>query len=146
MTARVAYLLHYNHTYTTTVYTGRSQKKTPIPVAVGSKAWVCGRSLAGILGSKPAESMSVSCECCVLSGRGLCVWLIARLEDSERGVSECDREALIMRRPWPTWRAKFGYCYSKIKWHEESIRAWNCTIWRQVLLVGINLLEPEFYI
>jgi hypothetical protein len=36
--------------------------------------------------------MSVSCECCVLSGRGLCFGLIARPEESYRmcGVSECD--------------------------------------------------------
>jgi hypothetical protein len=48
--------------------------------------------------------MSVSCECCVLSGRGLCVGLITRLKESYRmcGVSECDREALATRRPWPT--------------------------------------------
>jgi len=28
--------------------------------------------------------MSVSCECCVLSGRGLCVGLITRPEESYR--------------------------------------------------------------
>jgi hypothetical protein len=52
----------------------------------------------------PAEWMSVSCECCVLSGRGLCVGLITRPEESYRlwCVSECDRQASIMRRPWPT--------------------------------------------
>jgi hypothetical protein len=31
----------------------------PIPVAAGSKAWVCGRSLAGIVGSKPTGGMDV---------------------------------------------------------------------------------------
>jgi L-aminopeptidase/D-esterase-like protein len=48
--------------------------------------------------------MSVSCDCCVLSGRGLCVGLITRPEESptECGVSECDCEASIMRRPWHT--------------------------------------------
>jgi hypothetical protein len=47
--------------------------------------------------------MSVSCECCVLSGRGLCVGLITRLEESYRVwcVSECDREDSIMMRPCP---------------------------------------------
>jgi len=44
--------------------------------------------------------MSVCCECRVLSGRFLCVGLITRPE--ECGVSECDREASIMRRFWPT--------------------------------------------
>ena len=50
-----------------------------IPVAARSRAWVCGSSLAGIVGSNPAGSwISVSCECCVLSGRGLCVRLLSR--------------------------------------------------------------------
>ena len=31
----------------------------PIPVAVRSKAWVCGLSLAGIVGSNPAGGMDV---------------------------------------------------------------------------------------
>jgi hypothetical protein len=31
----------------------------PIPVAARSKAWVCGRSLAGIVGSNPAGDMDV---------------------------------------------------------------------------------------
>jgi hypothetical protein len=40
----------------------------------------------------------------VLSGRGLCDGLITRPEESYRlwCVSECDREASIMRGPWPT--------------------------------------------
>jgi hypothetical protein len=52
--------------------------------------------------------------CCVLSSRGLCDGPITRPEDtlrwadhSSRGrvpsvVSECDREPLIIRMPWPT--------------------------------------------
>jgi hypothetical protein len=32
---------------------------TTIPVAARSKAWVCGRSLAGIVDSKPAGGMDV---------------------------------------------------------------------------------------
>jgi hypothetical protein len=39
----------------------------------------------------------------VLSARGLSERLITRPEEStECGVSECDRVASIMRRPWPT--------------------------------------------
>jgi hypothetical protein len=48
------------------------------------------------VGSNPAEGMSVSlsCECRLLSGRSLCVELIIRPEESYRvGVSECNREA-----------------------------------------------------
>jgi hypothetical protein len=65
---------------------------TPIPVAVRSKHWVCGCLLAGIAGSNPAGGMNV-CECCVLSGRGLCDGPIPRPEESYRVcvcVAECD--------------------------------------------------------
>jgi hypothetical protein len=48
--------------------------------------------------------ISVSCECCVLSGRCLCVGLITRQERPYRVVSlaECDREPSTMMRPWAT--------------------------------------------
>jgi hypothetical protein len=56
-----------------------------IPVAVRFKTWVCGRSLAGIGRSNRDGGMSnVSCEGCVLSGRGLCVGLITLPEASYR--------------------------------------------------------------
>ena len=56
-----------------------------IQVASRSKMSVFGRSLAGIAGSNPAEAWkSVSYECCVLSGRGLCIGLITRTEESYR--------------------------------------------------------------
>jgi hypothetical protein len=48
-----------------------------------SAASVCCRSLAGTAGSNSAVAwMSVCCECCVLSGRGLCDELIIRPEES----------------------------------------------------------------
>ena len=54
-------------------------------VAERYKAWVCGRSLAGIVGSNPTGSMEFClCECCVWSGRGLCDELITRPEESYR--------------------------------------------------------------
>ena len=56
----------------------------PISVAARSKAWVYGRSLAGIVGSNPAEGMDVCVECFVLSGKGLCDGLITRPEKSYR--------------------------------------------------------------
>jgi hypothetical protein len=38
----------------------------PIPVAARSKAWICGYSFAGIIGSNPAGAlMFVSCVCFV---------------------------------------------------------------------------------
>jgi len=56
----------------------------PIPVAAWSKAWECGRWLAGTARSIPAGGarMSVSCECCVLSG--LCVGVITHPQESYR--------------------------------------------------------------
>ena len=47
--------------------------------------------------------MSVCCEWCVLSGRGLCDELITRQEESYRlwCVVVCDLETSRMRRPWP---------------------------------------------
>ena len=60
----------------------------PIPVAAWSRAWVCGRSLAGIAGLNPTGGLDVSsCERCVLSVRDLCVG-----SPIQCGVSECDRD------------------------------------------------------
>jgi hypothetical protein len=45
---------------------------------------------------------SVYSECCVLSGRRQCYgWSLAQRSPTNCGVSECDSEASIMRRPWP---------------------------------------------
>jgi len=51
----------------------------------------------------PGAWMSVCCECCVLSGRGLCDELITRPENSYRlwCVVVCDLETSWIRRPWP---------------------------------------------
>ena len=66
-----------------------------------SKAWVCGRSFAGIVGSNSAGGMDV----CPL--RVLCVvrssesgWSFIQRSLTGCGVSECDREASIMRTTW----------------------------------------------
>jgi len=47
--------------------------------------------------------MLICCECCVMSGRGLCDELITRPEESYRlwCVVVCDLETSKMRRPWP---------------------------------------------
>ena len=60
-------------------------QKGPIPATTRSKAWICGRSFAGIAGSNPDGDVDVChCECCVLSGRGLWDGLITRPEESYR--------------------------------------------------------------
>ena len=56
-----------------------------MPVAARYEAWVCGQSLAGIVGSNPTGAwISVSCECGVLSGRDLRVGLINPPQESYR--------------------------------------------------------------
>jgi hypothetical protein len=58
----------------------------PIPVAARSKAWACGRSLAGIAGSNPLGGMDVCLfvmvVCCQV--RGLCDGPITRPQESYR--------------------------------------------------------------
>ena len=49
-------------------------------MAARSRAWVYGRSLAGIVGSNPAWGMDVCVECCLV--RGLCDGLITRPQKS----------------------------------------------------------------
>jgi len=51
----------------------------------------------------PRAWIFVCCECCVLSGRGLCDELITRPEESYRlcWIVVCDLETWRMRRPWP---------------------------------------------
>ena len=47
--------------------------------------WVCVARLLGMAGSNPLETwISASCECCVLSGRGLCSGSITLPEESHR--------------------------------------------------------------
>jgi len=66
-----------------------------------SKAWVCSRSVARIADPNPAGGLDASVlKCCVLSGRGLYVGLIARQEGSYRLWYVCVRNTSIMRRPW----------------------------------------------
>ena len=68
-----------------------------VPVATRSKAYVCGRSSTETVVSKlTGGMMSVCCECCVLSGRGLRDKLITRPDESYRlrYVVVCDLETL----------------------------------------------------
>ena len=61
-------------------------------------------SPAAIVCSNPTRAwMFVCCECCVLSGRGLCDGLIIRSEDSYRlwRVAVCDQVTSYARRLKP---------------------------------------------
>jgi len=59
-------------------------KSTPVSMVGRFNMWVCGRSLDGIAGANPAGGMNVCYECCVLSGRGLCIGLITLRDESYR--------------------------------------------------------------
>ena len=70
----------------------------PIPLAARSKAWVCGRSLAGIVGSNPTVGINVCFIVCCQVG------LITRPEEAYRlwCVVVCDHESSTVMRPCPT--------------------------------------------
>jgi len=68
----------------------------------------------------PGSWMPVSCECSALSGRGLCVGLITRPEESCRLWYVCVRDALAMRRPWLTRGCHNGKkCAALNRWTKE---------------------------
>ena len=79
----------------------------------------------------PGAWMSVCCECCVFSGRGLCDELITRLEESYRlwCVVVCDLETSWMRRPWPT-----GGCRARNKIICSKHTAWLYSQLRRLLV------------
>ena len=94
--ATYPYLTHVNpvHTHPSYVFSIHLNIKL-VPVAARSKAYVCGRSPPGVVvGIPPGAWTFVCCECCVLSGRGLCDGLITRPEESNRlwCVVVCDLE------------------------------------------------------
>ena len=69
-------------------------------MAALSKARICGRSLAGIAGSSPVGGVGylhfVSVVCSQEEVAASACSLV------QRNITECDREALIMKRPLPT--------------------------------------------
>jgi hypothetical protein len=75
-------------------------------VATQSKAWVCGCSIAGIVGSNPAGAMDflslVSAVFCQVEASALADHSSREVLPILACLTECDRVALIMRRLWPT--------------------------------------------
>ena len=71
----------------------------------------------------PGPWIFVCCECCVMSGRGLCDELITRPEESYRlwCVVMCDLETSWMRRPWPTGGSRTKNKQNKI-WRNWLLR------------------------
>jgi len=67
------------------------------------------------------------CDCCVLSGRGLCDGLITPPEESYRlwCVVVCDLETSWMRRPWPP---------GGLSRKKQTNKLWRCEVqWLAVL-------------
>ena len=81
------------------------KKREPVPVAARSRAQsLAARLLRLWVQIPPGVWIFVCCECCVLSGRGLCDGLIIRSEESYRMwyVVVCDQETSQARRLKPT--------------------------------------------
>jgi len=83
----------------------------PISVAAQSKAWVCGRPVAGIAGPNPAGCMDFFFlrVLLVLSSRYFCDEPITRPEESYRMlclIIECDPETSAVKRPRTTRAVK----------------------------------------
>ena len=77
----------------------------PIPLVARSKVWVCGLSLAGIAGSKPRRGHGCLPVVGVEFRQGeVCAKdrSLAQRIPTKCDVSECDREASTLKRPWPT--------------------------------------------
>ena len=81
----------YNKRYLATKY-----QYSTLPAAARSKAWICGRSLAGILGSNPAGVWKpfLSRKLCVDRQRSL-----RRADHSSRGVLPCIVSPRVMVKP-----------------------------------------------
>ena len=113
----------------------------PTRVAARPKAWVCGRSLAGIVGLNPAGAWkSIPCERCVMSGRGLCVGLITRPEESYRVGCVC---LSVIVKPW-LWGGP-GPLVGCWVMKREILQLWSvlCRLWKwwgQALLALITLM------
>jgi hypothetical protein len=117
----------------------------PIPIAARSKAlglrplgcWYCGFESAGAW-------MFVSCEGCLLSGRGLCDELITRPEESYwlLCVVECDLETSWMGGPWSDGgcRAKNKQnCYQNSLSIMAELRQYLWTLWEKLNYIWIEV-------
>jgi len=84
--------------------------------------------------------MSVCCECCVLSGIGLCDGLITRPEEFYRlwCVVVCDLETSWMRRPWPTGRDCFLADYRRRWWQLGNTEV---QIYSVVSVLGVSIFR-----
>jgi hypothetical protein len=89
----------------TAIYLSLDLDTVPLPVTARSKAWACGgRSFVGVAALNPTGGMHVCLVQCLVCQVEVSATGRSRVQRSptECGVSECDREPSIMRRPWHT--------------------------------------------
>jgi hypothetical protein len=72
------------------------------------------------------------------------VWSLVQRIPTECGVSECDREASIMRRPWPTR----GCCAFGNKNYKEFVCIVPHRLWQSIIFYGLYVLHtsPQYYV
>ena len=90
--------------------------------------------------------MFVYCECCVLSGRGLCDELITRSDESYRlwYVVVCDLETSRLRRPWPAL-GRSATAKKKCRWESSlSSCSWRIRRVSCSLILKMKLVPPSF--
>jgi hypothetical protein len=117
-----------------------------IPIAVWSKVWACGRTLAGIAGSNPAESwISVPCEYCVLSG------VLRRASHSSCGVflgRMCLSVSVIISKPekWGGLSPLGLSSYEKsVLYKTYSSRSFDMVIFGTYTLVNLVIERVRFF-
>jgi hypothetical protein len=97
----------------------------PIAVAARYEARVCGRLMGcGFEYHRGHGCLSlVSIVCCQVEV-SVTSWPLIQRSPTECGVSECDREASTMRRPWPTR----GCCVMKKKYKPVLMPNYKLTL------------------
>jgi len=112
----------------------------------GLRLWSAAARLLRLWVRIPPGGMDVSCECCVLSGRGLCYELITRPEESYWmwGVFVWDLETSWMRRPWPTRdccaknKVCFGMFWLRLRFPSCDSRFFGSLQWNMGIILLIT--------
>ena len=119
-----------------------------VSMCVGVSVWLGRGGIRvagfGLLHGYHPNPQPFCCECCVLSGRGLCNEVITCPEESYRlwCVVVCDLETLWMRRPWHTGgllHPPKKIQYTKIPFHYvHNFSTKNCLHFTTWLLYTIH--------
>jgi hypothetical protein len=107
-----------------------------------------GRSRVGIVGSNSAEVGGVCCELYCRVEVSATSWSLVRRSPADCGVSECNREACTMRRPWPTadcclhhGKNNYGYINWSLAWktcNRDNRMSLYCRWDNDGVTIGVN--------